>query len=475
MYLFLGLIEESNASIIIKEEDGSDIKLALLKKPIALDNLSTIYEDIKTYRKKKKRRSKLNVSTVKKEGIVKKEESKLLNLTILKEPLSLDNIEWDDDHTITELPKCNSITFNVKTIAGAYHCGPLRRRANAIEYQVWKQNAITLFEFSHVYPFVYGSNSYKCFICSTPFLDVGLLRYHAVNSHTMGEMKRELNNRGRDKNLKVDVSSLDCKLCTCRPITLHNLKIHLKEIHGKQIDPNYQDNLVPFKLGGITFECQLCEESFLKIRLLIIHMNKHFNNYSCEICGSVYISLNLLKRHLQTHESGNFRCSECDKVFSNATKRAVHMRGVHLKQYPRRCPICPERFNSNYQRTKHLRIVHNQTTGLFRCETCSREYDLKSHLLLHIRSVHLQERNHECAQCQARFFSKELLNRHMVIHTGERNFKCEICGKAYARRKNLREHSRTHEVGPFGCSICGQSFIDHIALVSHINSIHGVV
>lgn len=456
--------------------------MTLLKTPINLNELECLTETV-AKKRESKRLKKLKPKSIDIDNKLRHdkaptttgyEESKIINLSILKEPISLESIEWGNE-IIAELAKNNSITFNVKTIPRTYLCGPSRRRINAIEYQAWKQNALTLFQYTTVYPFIYGSNTFKCFICSLPILEASQLRFHTFHNHTIEELKRELNNRARDKNLKVDVSSMNCNLCLHSAPDLQTLKIHLKSVHNKDIDPEYSDNVIPFKLGGKTFDCQLCNESFLKIRLLIIHMSKHFKNFSCEVCGSVFISLNLLKRHLQTHESGSFPCDKCDKVFANAAKRSVHRRGVHMKLYPRRCPICPERFNSNYQRTKHLRIIHNQTTGLFRCETCGREYDLKSHLLIHIRSVHLQERNHECGICQARFFSKELLNRHMVIHTGEKNFKCEICGKAYARRKNLREHSRTHDVGQVGCTVCGQIFVDNTALVAHIRTSHSIL
>lgn len=391
------------------------------------------------------------------------------NMIVLKEPITLDSIKSGRPDS--------SVTINMKAIQGGYTSygfGSSRRRLNTLEFQTWKQNAMTLFEYSYVYPFIHASNKYKCFVCAKPFLDANFLKEHSITGHSIKDLKRELMNRVRDKHLKVDVTYLQCRLCLSTLPNLQSLKSHLKD-HGKKVDLLCQDNIVPFKLGGDRFECQVCGESYLKLRLLIIHMSKHFNNFSCEVCGSAFISINLLKRHLQTHETGSFSCDKCDKVFSNTAKRTLHMRGVHLKQFSRRCPICPERFNSDYQRTKHLRIVHNQTTGLYRCETCGREYDLKYHLWIHIRSVHLQERNHECPICNARFFSKYCLSRHKVIHTGEKNFKCEVCGKAYARRKNLREHSRTHEVGQFNCSACGRNCGDHATLVAHVNSTHNVM
>lgn len=390
----------------------------------------------------------------------KVDTQELTTVSVLEEPLSLDKMELNKICTV------KSITKNVKIVKK-------RRKIiqdNSIKGHTWKQNALTIFEFSHVYPFIHAFNKYKCFVCAKVFLEAFPLKRHSTEEHSVADYAQELNNRIREKNLKVDVTYLQCKICERICPNFNSLKVHLKD-HGKPIDPDIQDNIIPFKLGGVKFECQICDTSFLKLRLLIIHMSKHFNNYSCEICGAGFISLHLLKRHLQTHKVGIYPCEICKKIFTNSAKKTMHMRGVHLKQFPRTCPICPERFNSNYQRTKHLRIVHNHSSGLFKCETCSREYDLKYQLLVHIRSVHLQERNQECGICNSRFFSKYCLSRHMIIHTGEKNFKCDICGKAYARMKNLKEHSKSHEIR-HACSICGQEFNNHVLLVTHMNNSH---
>lgn len=311
----------------------------------------------------------------------------------------------------------------------------------------YRQNALTVFEFSTVYPFIYGNNKFKCFVCSQPFLETPLLRQHMIENHTFAPIKRLLNNR-RENVLKVDVGELMCKLCSLKPKDLLELKFHLKEDHQKPIDPDLQDNMIPFKLEEEdgSYKCVICDQSFIKVRILVIHMSVHFNNYSCEICGSGFMTLRLLKKHLEVHETGNFPCDRCNKVFSTTHKRSLHIRGVHLKQYPRRCPICPERFNSNYRRTIHLQDVHNQSTRVHKCETCGRGFNLKYHLICHTRSVHLQERNHQCKVCLQRFCNKETLKRHMVIHTGEKNHKCEMCGMAFLRRKNLKDHLRLHEV-----------------------------
>ncbi|XP_068625801.1 uncharacterized protein [Battus philenor] len=311
-----------------------------------------------------------------------------------------------------------------------------------------RQNALTLFEFSTVYPFIYGSNKFKCFVCSQPFLQSSLLRSHMLDTHTFAPLKRLINNR-KENVIKVDVSEMSCRICSLKPKDLNQLKYHLRDEHKKLIDPELKDNIIPFILEGneeAGFKCVMCDGIFIKVRTLVIHMSVHFNNYSCEICGSGFMTLRLLKKHLEVHESGNFPCDRCSKTFNTSHKLSLHVRGVHLKQYPRRCPMCPERFNSNYSRTKHLQDVHNQATRVHKCKICGRAFNLKYHLVCHTRSVHLQERNHQCKVCLQRFCNKETLKRHMVIHTGEKNYKCEMCGQAFLRRKNLRDHLRLHEV-----------------------------
>lgn len=445
----------------LKGVDGTAIRLSLLKRPIPLESLE--YEKTEESTNK----DHIGVMTEKRDDKTINQPEKILktqslSVMLLKEPISLDSIGRNSQNSEND----SSVTVIVKTVQGRYGYGKARKRPNEVEQTMLRQNVMTLLEHSTVYPFLYISNKFQCFVCSESFTDSNLLKRH-TNDHSLSEYERELGNKARDKTVKVDVDTLQCKVCCMAASDLLTLKQHLKNDHDKNIAPEFQDNIIPFRLGEKTYECQICHAIFLKLRLLIIHMSQHFNNYSCEVCGAMFITHSLLKRHLQIHEGGNFPCNRCDKVFNTSSKRSGHIRGVHLKQKPRRCPKCPETFNSNYQRTKHLRIVHNDTPGLYKCETCGREYDMKYHLQVHIRSVHLQEKNHECPVCRARFFAKDCMHRHMIVHTGEKNFKCPTCGKAYARLKNLKEHTRTHELGPAICTICGECRCEHTNLPRH--------
>lgn len=334
----------------------------------------------------------------------------------------------------------------------------------------WIENVLKVFEYSNVYPFIYKHCKYKCFVCTDWFLDVNTLKAHSER-HSLAEIDKELRNRIDHNTVKVDVTCLKCKICSKTIPELQDLKDHLKA-HGKVIaDP--RDHIVPFKLGNSTIACQICGEVYLNMKLLITHMNQHFNNFSCEVCGAAFMSIRSLKCHQQSHVNGHFPCDKCQKVFSNKTKRNLHYKSVHLKKSFSRCPICNERFSSTYRRAKHLRIVHNEA-GRHRCDTCGREYDMKNTLTAHIRYMHLQERNIECQICHSHFFSKYCLSRHMVIHTGEKNFKCDFCEKTFARRNRLTEHLKSCSVvGPM-CALCGHNFPDNDSLVAHFDAVHGV-
>lgn len=392
-----------------------------------------------------------------------KKKSKMI---FLKKPIPLDSLQYDVKGT--EFPSEFPFTVELNRSAKSIRSEEQYFKA----YNQWQQNALTIFEFSHVYPFIHATSKYKCIVCHKLFLEPHLLKLHIDSEHTLAEIKEKLTFQVKEKYLKVDISTLQCKVCSVTLTNLDQLKNHLKN-HGKDIDVDFKDNIIPFKLNEKQFNCQICSATYSKLRSLVKHMNSnHYNNYSCEYCGAQFVYVHLLKSHLQCHESGRFPCSKCDKVFKTGVNRSNHIRNTHLKHLSRTCPYCPERFSSNYNRTKHIRIAHKPNTELFKCETCGKGFDLKYHLRLHIRSVHLQERNNECKICHLRFFSKYSLSRHMHIHTGDYQFKCQICGKGYSTTMRYEQHCKTHNVV---CYTCGADCKDHDCLTAHVKEVHGGV
>lgn len=70
------------------------------------------------------------------------------------------------------------------------------------------------------------------------------------------------------------------------------------------------------------------------------------------------------------------------------------------------------------------------------------------------------ERPYSCETCTKSFSRKEHLMRHMLSHTGQRLYGCDLCHKHFSRKDNLHKHRTTHGVtGPLVCEVCGWYYI----------------
>lgn len=66
------------------------------------------------------------------------------------------------------------------------------------------------------------------------------------------------------------------------------------------------------------------------------------------------------------------------------------------------------------------------------------------------------ERPYSCETCSKSFSRKEHLMRHRLSHTGQRLYGCDLCHKHFSRKDNLHKHRTTHGVtGPLVCEVCG--------------------
>ena len=61
------------------------------------------------------------------------------------------------------------------------------------------------------------------------------------------------------------------------------------------------------------------------------------------------------------------------------------------------------------------------TSGLVNCPLCEKQFKMKKNVNLHIREVHVQEKNHFCPICNKGFFKNTYLQKHLKLS--------KICGK----------------------------------------------
>ncbi|TMS39509.1 hypothetical protein L596_006019 [Steinernema carpocapsae] len=141
--------------------------------------------------------------------------------------------------------------------------------------------------------------------------------------------------------------------------------------------------------------------------------------------------------------------------------------------YP--CERCGKVFSYSYYREKHLKYTRCVDKGdrKYPCPLCSRSFEKRDRLRIHVLHVHENHRPHVCSVCGKAFSQSSSLNKHLRVHSGERPYKCTFCTKSFTASSILRTHIRQHSgEKPFKCSICGKSFASHAAHDSHVRRAH---
>ena len=103
------------------------------------------------------------------------------------------------------------------------------------------------------------------------------------------------------------------------------------------------------------------------------------------------------------------------------------------------------------------------------CPQCGRDCKAKGKLLLHIKSVHDNIRDHVCDQCGKGFPNELQMRAHQErVHEGKKEYVCTICQRPCVTKDSLLKHTRIHTgEKPFTCELCGRAFSDPSALRGH--------
>ena len=107
------------------------------------------------------------------------------------------------------------------------------------------------------------------------------------------------------------------------------------------------------------------------------------------------------------------------------------------KQTGRRCSYCDQEFDTKSSLAVHMRTIHRSVSvDVYSCGSCNRQFRSHNGLIYHVQSKHAAEEaapRYRCErpECQYRTGSRVLLRAHLYSHTVNAPLTCPVCGKDF--------------------------------------------
>ncbi|XP_041829473.1 zinc finger protein 646 isoform X1 [Melanotaenia boesemani] len=111
--------------------------------------------------------------------------------------------------------------------------------------------------------------------------------------------------------------------------------------------------------------CEHCGRTYRHAGSLLNHKNSHkTGSFFCTVCQKEFTNLMALKNHRRIHtEPKRYQCQECGKAFRVSTQLICHRR-IHTKEKPFACLLCDKSFSSK-SNLRHHQKMHQNTTHTY--------------------------------------------------------------------------------------------------------------
>ena len=189
-----------------------------------------------------------------------------------------------------------------------------------------------------------------------------------------------------------------------------------------------------------------------------------------EECNTDLVTLSPLHPKT-TSTSGVFKCQECSRVFLNKESLTKHEYTVHdVCPISMKCTYCGHLAKTSVELRQHSIQFHGDSKP-FKClhKGCCFSGIKRHDVVVHMM-VHSNLKLFRCQNCGRSFKSEYLCRQHFNSCYNLKKFICEVCGKRFNQEPSMRQHVATMHEGakPYLCTFCGKTFSSGGNLKRHL-------
>ncbi|KAF6203967.1 hypothetical protein GE061_002305 [Apolygus lucorum] len=220
-------------------------------------------------------------------------------------------------------------------------------------------------------------------------------------------------------------TTFDCFQCNYACGTHKDLFAHKRKFHSKplllcimcktnffsysemlcHLCPGHYTEEIMFHNVHITYRCCFCRlDSIPSAFRLMVHLRK--SHHTCDICLESCADQQKLSTHLWKHKV-NHLCYRCGISYASKPDITKHLFWKHGHE----SVLCKKCLQKKWPHVYHFCIPPTS----FICEECSASFSKAVALKVHKR-LHVEEFPYSCSECEKKFISQKLLDRHVERH-----------------------------------------------------------